>query len=110
MRQFVIDEMSREEMDNLDSYMKNRLDKGLVDGMFWLNIPEDLEAESQHGHEDCRPFCCGFELTRDRLVVEMLVRSRNNMHCTCIAYATPIQRTFVLEFLDKMLLEEMIKA
>ena len=110
MRQFIIDDLSREEMDNLETYMNNKLDAGAMDGMFWLNVPEDLEAESQQGHEDCRPFCFGFELTRDRMIMELLVRSRSNMHCSCIAYATKTQRDFALAFLDTMFAEKQIRA
>jgi hypothetical protein len=110
MRQFVVDDLSKAEMDNLESYLQDRLDAGAMDGMFWLNLPDDLLAESQEGHEDCGPFCFGFELTRDKLIVELLVRSRSNMHCSCIAHATGDQRGFVLSFLDKMLLDEQIRA
>lgn len=110
MRQFVIDDLTREEMENLENYMKSTIDVGAMDGMFWLNVPEDLEGEAQEGHEDCRPFCFAFELTRDRMIMELLVRSRNNMHCTCIAYATTAQRDFALGFLDTMIAEKQIKA
>lgn len=110
MRQFVVDDLSQAEMDNLETYLKNRLDAGPMDGMFWLNLPDDLVAESQDGHEKCGPFCFGFELTRNKLIVELLVRSRSNMHCSCIAHATSEQRGFVLSFLDKMLLDEHIRA
>ena len=62
MRQFVIDDLSKVEMDNLERYMEEKLVAGAMDGMFWLNLPEDLEAEPQQGHADCRPLCFGFEL------------------------------------------------
>jgi hypothetical protein len=32
------------------------------------------------------------------------------MHCTCIAQTTQAQRQFVLDFADRMLTEEMIRA
>lgn len=41
---------------------------------------------------------------------ELLVRSASNMHCTCIAQATPAQRQFVFDFADQMLHQEMIRA
>lgn len=110
MRQFVIDDLSKVEMDNLEKYMEKTLDVGAMDGMFWLNIPEDLEAEAQEGHNDCRPFSLAFELTRDRMIMELLVRSRSNMHCSCIAYVTKAQRDFALGFLDTMFTQMKIKA
>ncbi|MDA3835357.1 MAG: hypothetical protein PF495_18420, partial [Spirochaetales bacterium] len=63
-------------MDNLESYLQNSLDAGAMDGKFWLNLPHDLESEIQGSHADCGPFCFGFELTRNKLIVELLVRSK----------------------------------
>jgi len=110
MRQFVIDELSREERDNLDNYMKRSLKPGGMEGMFWLPVPEDLLAEAQQGHEECGPFFFGLELAEKKLIIELLVRSQSNLHCSCISYATKAQRDYLLGFLDSMLQEEQIKA
>jgi hypothetical protein len=32
------------------------------------------------------------------------------MHCSCIAWATPAQRKFLMDFVDKMIEEEKITA
>ena len=50
MRQFVVDELSKEEQDNLESYLKRTLKAGAMEGMFWLPVPDDLLAEAQQGH------------------------------------------------------------
>jgi hypothetical protein len=110
MRQFVIDELSREERDNIENYLKRKVRSASMQGMFWLSVPDDLLAEAQHGHEECGPFFFGIELAEKTLVVELLVRSESNLHCSCISYATKAQRDFLLEFLDRMLDEEHIKA
>lgn len=110
MRQFMIDELSAQERDNLDTYLKKKLKVGPMAGVFWLELPEDLWAEAQQGHETCGPFYFGIDLGRDKLIVELLVRSKSNLHCTCIAYATPAQREFLWGFVDTMLTEEQIKA
>lgn len=109
MRQFVVDDLSSQERDNLDSYLKNSLKSGGMDGMFWLSIPADLLAEAQRGHEECGPFYLGIELSKDKLIAELLVRSESNLHCSCISYATPAQRQFLLDFLDTMLSQEQIR-
>ena len=111
MRQFIIDELSREERDNLDNYLKRtlRAAAGLA-GMYWLQVPDDLLAEAQQGHEECGPFFFGLDLAKDKLIVELLVRSETNLHCTCISYATKAQRDFLLDFVDKMVEEEQIRA
>lgn len=110
MRQYVIDELSFLERDNLDSYLKRTLTKGPMEGLYWLILPEDLYSTSQQGHEDCAPFYLGVEIERERLKFELLVRSNSTLHCDCIAHATAQQRQFVLDFVDKMLEEEKIRA
>jgi hypothetical protein len=110
MRQFVIDEMTPLERDNLDSYLKRNLKPAPLSGIYWLSLPEALLSEAQQGHGSCGPFYFAVDLGKTRLCFEMLVRSSANLHCTCITYATPAQRQFVLDFIDRMLSEELIKA
>lgn len=110
MRQFMIDELSREERDNLDNYLKRTLRQGPMAGIFWLELPPDLWSSAQQGHDSCGPFHFGIELAETKLIVELLVRSESNLHCSCISYATPGQREFLLRFLDNMLAEEHIRA
>lgn len=110
MRQIVIDELSNEERANIDSYLKRNLNAGPIEGMYWLSLPDDLLGEAQQGHDECGPFHFGVELEEKRLVIELLVRSQTNLHCSCISYATPMQRDFLLRFFDALVLEEKIKA
>ena len=110
MRQYMIDEISFLERDNLDSYLKRTLKQGGVEGVFFLSVPPDLLGPAQLGHEECGPFYCAVILEQTSIRFELLVRSASNMHCSCIAWATPSQRLFVLDFADRMLKEEMIRA
>ena len=110
MRQFMIDELSREERANIESYLKRTLKSGPVDGIYWLEVPQDLLGTEQRAHKDCGPFFCGVVLEAAAVCFEMLVRSQTNLHCSCIAYASAAQRDFVLRFVDKMLQEERIRA
>lgn len=110
MRQILIDELSREEEANLESHLRRTVKSGAMQGMFWLELPRDLWGEAQQGHADCAPFYFGIELGRNRIIFELLVRSQTNLHCSCISYATPAQRRFLLQFMDRMLAEEKISA
>ena len=118
MRQLVIDELTKEERDNLDNYMKRTLKQGgMMEGMFWLSIPDDLLAEAQQGHEKCGPFFFALEtFTFDvnkgtkKMIIELLVRSQSNLHCSCISYATRAQRDYLLGFVDTMLEAEHTRA
>ncbi len=110
MRQYFIDELSFLERDNLDSYLKRTLKAGPIGGVFWLEVPQDLLAPAQLEHPDCGPFYISVVLDSDDIRFEFLVRSSNNMHCSCIGWATPAQRQFVLDFVDNMLKEEIIQV
>jgi len=110
MRQYLIDELSFLERDNIESYLKRVLRPGPIEGVFWLEVPPELLGSKQQGHEQCRPFYFSVVLEEKTLRFEFLVRSGVNMHCSCIAWATPSQRRFVLDFADRLLEEEMIRA
>ena len=110
MRQYLIDEISFLERDNIDSYLKRSLKAGPIEGVYWLELPPDMFGPDQVGHEQCGPFYFSVILEENSLRFELLVRSSNNMHCTCISWATHAQRRFVLDYADRLLLDEMIRA
>ncbi len=110
MRQFVIDELSPLERDNLDSYLKRNLRPGTMAGLYWLVLPPERLSGLQQEHADCQPYYLGVEAARDQIKFELLVRSSNNLHCQCIAYADHGQRQFAFDFIDKMIEEEKIAA
>lgn len=110
MRQYRIDELSREERANIESYLKRSLGAGPFDGIYWLEVPQDLLGAEQREHAECGPFFIGVVLEDEAVSFEMLVRSQKTLHCSCIAQATPAQRDFVLSFADRMLREEKIRA
>jgi hypothetical protein len=110
MRQLLIDGLSRQERDNLEHYLKRTLGSGLIEGIFWLPVPDDLLGEAQNGHAGCGPFHFAIELGADTLSFELLIRSQSNLHCSCICYASKAQRDFLFRFVDTMLAEEQIRA
>jgi hypothetical protein len=110
MRQIVIDELSPMERDNIDSYLKRSLKKGPMADLYWIELPPDLLNETQQSHHDCAPYTLGVEIEKQSVRFELLVRSKSNLHCDCIGHASPVQRQFVLDFIDKMLAEEHIRS
>ncbi|MBW1635697.1 MAG: hypothetical protein JRJ68_05410 [Deltaproteobacteria bacterium] len=110
MRQIVIDELSPMELDNIDSYLKRAIRQGAMIGLYWLQLPPDLLSEAQQGHEEHGPFYLAVEIAGQSVKFELLVRSQTNLHCSCIAHASSSQRQFVLDFIDRMVEEEMISA
>lgn len=108
MRQYLIDELSFLEQDNLAHCLKRSLKQSAVAGVYWLELPQNLLAPAQLAHPDCGPFYFSVILENNELRAEFLVRSSHNMHCSCIAWATAEQRQFVLDFIDKLLREELV--
>lgn len=108
MRQYLIDEISFLERDNIEHYLKRTLKQGPIEGVFWLELPPDLLGPQQIGHEQCSPFYLSVVLEEKTLRFEFLVRSGDNLHCSCIAWATPAQRQFIMDFADRLLTEEKI--
>ena len=110
MRQFVVDELSREELGSIDNYLKRNAKASGLGGIFWLPLPESLLGPSQAGHAACGPFLFAIEVRENSVHFELLVRSQANLHCDCTAYATPEQRDYFLAFIDRLLAEELIRA
>lgn len=111
MRQYVIDDLSPMERDNIDSYLKRNLKRGPMIGLYWIVFPPALLTPLQREHlEKCGPYYCGVEVEKNAVRFEMLIRSHANLHCECIAHATHEQRQYVLEFADTMLAEELIRS
>ncbi len=110
MRQFVIDDLSPMERDNIDSYLKRNLKSGPMIGLYWIVLPDEVLTDIQKEHNDCAPFYLGVEVENDLVRFEFLVRSNAHLHCDCIAHTTKEQRQFALDFIDTMLDEECIRS
>jgi hypothetical protein len=111
MRQFIIDELSPMERDNIDSYLKRNLKSGPMLGLYWFVLNDDMLSDKQLEHsKQCGPYYLGVEVEKDKVRFELLVRSNANLHCDCIAHATSRQRQILLDFIDTMLQEELIRA
>lgn len=110
MRQLLIDELQKPEMERLTASLARCTTPGPIEGLFWLPVPQDLLAKTQLEHQDCGPFHFAIDLGEDSIRFEMLVRAKATLHCNCTAYATSGQRDFLLNFVDRLLREEDIRA
>ncbi len=110
MQQYIVDELRGNEIERIIAYLKRSCEKSALDNLFWLELPDDILTPLQYEHRDCRPFCIGIEVAEDKVIFEMLVRSRQKLRCSCISYASNQQRQFILNFADTLLKESDIKA
>ena len=110
MRQIVINELSPEESEGIQNYLQKNAKAAGIAGAFWLEIPEALLGDAQAGHDSCGPFLFAVEVGDDFANFELLVRSQQNLHCSCTAYPSSEQRSYLLDAFDAMITELGIKA
>jgi hypothetical protein len=102
MRQYQLDEIARNDIPRIRSYLnEHAAPAGLAD-IWWVDLPEDLLSPVQFDHRDCWPHRFAVELGDDFVRFEFLIRSLQTMRCSCIGYATRVQRDFILAFADRL--------
>lgn len=110
MRQILMNELTKDEIQKTKEFLNVIGREGGVEGLYWLQIPQDMLGAAQIGHEDCGPFSFAVELGDDFVSFELLVRSESNLHCSCTCYATAAQREFLLTAMDRMVSAQGIRA
>ena len=85
MKQYVIDELRPADHIKLRTYLDAKYAVTGFEGLYHLALTDDQLTEEQDAHPDCRPHYFALELLPDRLVCELLVRSRQRIRCPCIA-------------------------
>lgn len=103
MRQYVIDQVDRHDIEKVNAYLDKNAHQSGLEGVYWINIPDDLLDRVQYGHEACKPFCFAVEVGTDSVNFEFLIRSRKSYRCSCIKYATKIQQDFIINFSESLI-------
>jgi len=103
MKQYVIDELSIEDLNKIKTYLDKNLDTGAVTGVYRLPLPEKLLNTDQMQHPQCQPFYFSIELENSRVNFEFLVRSAKQIRCNCIAYADERQYNWLIRKADAMI-------
>ena len=102
MRQYQLDEISRPDIPRIRDYLQEHALASSLEGIWWVDLPEDLLSPEQFAHPDCRPFRFAVELGDDFVRFEFLIRSAKTLRCSCIDYATRQQRDFIMAFADRL--------
>lgn len=100
MKQFVIDELRPADYEKIKTYLDDTLGAGNIDGLYWLRIAKEVFSEIQNDHQECQPFYFALDLESDRVVVELLVRTKSRVRCGCMAYATETQCAWLMRQMD----------
>ena len=110
MRQFLIDEIPRRQMGEIEVYLKEKTVSSGLGEIFWLEIPEGLLSPIQDEHKTCGPHYLAVETGQDFVKFEFLVRCRKRLGCDCVQYATPAQEIFLMNFAQTLIQTLDLKA
>jgi hypothetical protein len=104
VRSYVIEELLPEHVRRLCLHLEREGYKGPIEDIYWFELPRELYTEAQHEHAgECGPYVLSLEAGGSWIKLELLVRARNRLRCSCIAYATPQQRARFIDWLDSVL-------
>mgnify|MGYP000930776820 CR=1 FL=1 len=106
MRTYRVEDLAPEHVERLARALDARgLGSGMA-GLYWFALPPDrLTAEQLEHAPECGPRVPSLELLDTAASLELLVRARGRLRCSCVAYATPDQRAWGMDTLDTLLRE-----
>jgi hypothetical protein len=110
MRTYLVEDLTDKDYRTVTKGFDELGLRGSIDGIYYLPLPEDLLQGEQKAHlGECGPYFMALEAVdspdRNSLRLELLVRARNKIRCSCVSYATPAQRKHMIEYLDQFIEE-----
>ena len=104
MRSYFIDELAPEDVKRIKANLAHKGLAGSLEGIYYLPVPEALLSPEQKEHlAACGPFIMPLETGDDWVRLEMLVRARAILRCSCVAYAHPALREHMIDSLDALI-------
>ena len=105
MRSYLIEDIHEENAGKIANALNDKGWRGPIEGIWYLPVPEEQLAEEQREHlGECGPYMMALEkidrVEEHDFKLELLVRARNRIRCSCVAYATPAQREYMIGLLD----------
>jgi hypothetical protein len=103
MKSYLIDEISSGDMDRIRHEMEKSAIRSGLEGLFWIEIPENMLSESQLLHKECRPHVLALEMSRNWIKCEFFIRTLKDLKCSCNGYADIRQIHFAVDYADRLL-------
>jgi len=108
MRNYLIEDLIDDHLALIEKHLAEQGYSGSIEDIYYLPVPQGLLSEEQKLHfDECGPYFLGLEVIHDlagnKLKMELLVRAHNKIRCSCVAYCTPPQRNYMLDFVDDMI-------
>jgi hypothetical protein len=103
MKQYVVDQLRYPDYEKLKALLDQRYGEAVMGAVYWIPLEREVLSPIQLEHRECQPHVAAVELEETRLSMELLVRTRNRIRCSCIAYASERQRNWLIHIVDCML-------
>jgi hypothetical protein len=111
MRSYYIEDLYEADIEKIKNSLKAMELQGPIDGIYYLPLPEDLLQQEQKDHlNECGPYFMSLEivegpseLSECQLKLELLIRARNKIRCSCVSYATPEQTQHMIGYIDQFI-------
>ena len=110
MKQYVIDQLTEADFHLLKGHLDQNLETTMMEGIYRVDLPADLHSDIQREHAACQPYYFAINLDFFKVSFELLVRTRQLLHCPCMGYADRRQRDYILEYADRLLEQLNIRA
>ena len=107
MRTYLLEDFLPEQLERVYQRLAGMGLSGPLEGIYYLPVALDLLNDEQRGHHgECGPYIFVLEAVGETsLKLELLVRAQGKLRCSCVAYATPEQRAFIMDYMDNFLRE-----
>lgn len=103
MRAYLIDEITRPDMEKITAFLKDHAIHSSLEQIFWIKVPDDILNDIQFRHRDCQPHVFAIEIGSDWIKLELFIRTLTSIRCDCPAYCTSQQMSYLLNFADGMI-------
>jgi hypothetical protein len=106
VRTYYINEIRAEDIRRLKHYLNQKGHSAPIEDIFWFEVPQELLSETQQEHaEECGPYVFPLETGNSWIMLELLIRPRNALRCSCMDYAAEQQRAHIIRRLEAILEE-----
>ncbi|MDQ7832747.1 MAG: hypothetical protein RDU30_13515 [Desulfovibrionaceae bacterium] len=106
MRSYLIEELTEDDMQSIKARLWEKGFKGALDDIYFIPFPVEMLNDEQTEHAaECGPYVLVLETGQDSIKMELLVRGKGRLRCSCISYCTPEQRNQMIDFLDNFIRE-----
>ena len=102
MKQYVIDELRPKDYEFVKAYLEENFSSSNVDGIYWIQLDQNILTKIQAEHTDCQPFYFAVDLESNLITFELLIRTKKRIRCDCMGYTTEKQRNWLIRLADSI--------